>query len=143
VLTEALGFRAEGHEDHVVRFRAGGGDDSLGTVVDVRTARGFLAGRQGTGSVHHVAFRAATDAAQGEMVATLRARGLRPTDQMDRSYFRSVYFREPGGVLFEIATDDPGFTVDEPKETLGTTVKLPPWLEARRDEIVAALPPLS
>ena len=100
-----------------MRYRAGG--DNLATVVDVRTAEGFLAGRQGTGSVHHVAFRAATDAAQAEMVATLKAQGLHPTDQIDRCYFRSVYFREPGGVLFEIATEDPGFTVDEPKETLG------------------------
>jgi glyoxalase family protein len=111
-------------------------------VVDVRTAEGFLAGRQGTGSVHHVAFRAATDAAQAEMVATLKAQGLHPTGQIDRCYFRSVYFREPGGVLFEIATEDPGFTVDEPKETLGAAIKLPPWLESRRAEIVAALPPL-
>jgi len=101
VLTAAFGFQAQGREGHVVRYRAGG--DNLGTVVDVRTAEGFLAGRQGTGSVHHVAFRAATDAAQGEMVATLKAQGVHPTDQIDRCYFRSVYFREPGGVLFEIA----------------------------------------
>jgi len=140
VLTATFGFQAQGCEGHVVRYQAGG--DNLGTVVDVRTAEGFLAGRQGTGSVHHVAFRAATDAAQGEMVATLKAQGLHPTDQIDRCYFRSVYFREPGGVLFEIATEDPGFTVDEPKETLGAAIKLPPWLESRRAEIVAALPPL-
>jgi glyoxalase family protein len=93
--------------------------------------------------VHHVAFRAATDAAQADMVATLRTHGSHPTDQVDRCYFRSVYFREPGGVLFEIATDQPGFSVDEAKETLGAAVKLPPWLEARRTEIVAALPPLA
>ena len=111
--------------------------------MDVRTADGFLAGRQGTGSVHHVAFRAADDAAQAEMAAALTAQGLRPTDQIDRCYFRSVYFREPGGVLFEIATDDPGFTVDEPKATLGGAIKLPPWYEGRRAEIVAALPPLA
>ena len=76
VLTAAFGFHAQGREGHVVRYRAGG--DNLGTVVDVRTAEGFLAGRQGTGSVHHVAFRAATDAAQAEMVATLKAQGLHP-----------------------------------------------------------------
>jgi glyoxalase family protein len=67
---------------------------------------------------------------------------LRPTDQIDRRYFRSVYFREPGGVLFEIATDDPGFTLDEPKASLGTTLQLPPWYEAKRAEIEKALPPL-
>jgi glyoxalase family protein len=141
VLTETFGFKAAGSEGAIARYRAGGG--KLATVVDVRTAEGFLAGRQGTGSVHHVAFRAADDAAQAEMAAALAAQGLRPTDQIDRCYFRSVYFREPGGVLFEIATDDPGFTVDEPKATLGGAIKLPPWYEGRRAEIVAALPPLA
>ena len=141
VLTETLGFTAVGREGKVARYRASGG--KLGSVVDLRTAEGFLAGRQGAGSVHHVAFRAADDAAQADMVAAVKAQGLRPTDQIDRCYFRSVYFREPGGVLLEIATDDPGFTVDEPKETLGEAIKLPPWYEARRAEIVAALPPLT
>src|SRR4029077_9490959 len=121
VLTGAFGFQATGREGHLVRYRAG--SDRLATVIDVRTAGGFLAGRQGTGSVHHVAFRAATDAAQADMVATLRTHGLHPTDQIDRCYFRSVYFREPGGVLFEIATDQPGFTVDEAKGTLGAAVR--------------------
>ena len=109
----------------------------------MRPAEGFLAGRQGAGSVHHVAFRAADDAAQAQMAATLAAEGLHPTDQRDRCYFRSVYFKEPGGVLFEIATDKPGFTLDEPKETLGSAIKLPPWYESRRAEIVAVLPPLA
>jgi glyoxalase family protein len=67
---------------------------------------------------------------------------LRPTHQLDRQYFRSVYFREPGGILFEIATDVPGFAVDEPVETLGHNLKLPPFLEARRKEIEAVLPDL-
>jgi glyoxalase family protein len=140
VLTHAFGFKAQGAEDHRRRYVAAG--DKLGTVVDVRIAEGFLAGRQGAGSVHHVAFRAADDAAQAAMVAAIRAQGLRPTDQIDRCYFRSVYFREPGGVLFEIATDDPGFTLDETRETLGSALKLPPWYEPRRAEIVAALPSL-
>jgi glyoxalase family protein len=140
VLTGTFGFKADGREGNVARYRSGGG--KLGTVVDVRAAEGFLAGRQGAGSVHHVAFRAADDAAQADMVAALKAQGLRPTDQINRCYFRSVYFREPGGVLLEIATDDPGFTVDEPKATLGGAIKLPPWYESRRAEIVAALPPL-
>jgi glyoxalase family protein len=97
----------------------------------------------GRGSVHHIAFRAKDDAAQAEMAAQLRDRhGLRPTEQKDRRYFRSVYFREPGGILFEIATDDPGFTVDEPATTLGTDLQLPPFLEPRREEIEAVLPPL-
>ena len=138
VLTGAFGFQATGREGHVVRYRAG--SDRLATVIDVRTAEGFLAGRQGTGSVHHVAFRAATDAAQ----ADASVGGLEADDARSIvAIFRSVYFREPGGVLFEIATDQPGFTVDEAKGTLGAAVKLPPWLEARRTEIVAALPPLA
>ena len=141
VLTGAFGFRADRREGNLARFRADGGP--LGQVVDVRTAEGFLAGRQGAGSVHHVAFRAADDAAQAQMAATLAAEGLHPTDQRDRCYFRSVYFKEPGGVLFEIATDKPGFTLDEPKETLGSAIKLPPWYESLRAEIVAALPPLA
>src|SRR5215831_19408056 len=113
------------------RDRAGG---DLGTVVDVRAAD-MPVGRQGGGCVHHVAFRAADDAAQAEMVGTLNAQGLRPTEQVNRCCFRSVYFREPGGVLFEIATDGPGFTVDEPKETLGSALKLPTWFEPRRAQI--------
>ena len=138
VLSDAFGFQAAGRDGDTARYRAGA--DKLAAVVDVRTAS--VSGHQGAGSVHHVAFRAADDAAQAAMVARIKARGLRPTEQIDRCYFRSVYFREPGGVLFEIATDDPGFTVDEPKAALGSAIKLPPWYEPRRAEIVAALPPL-
>jgi glyoxalase family protein len=76
------------------------------------------------------------------MVAKLAAHGVHPTDQRDRNYFRSIYFREPGGVLFEIATDIPGFAVDEPLASLGSALKLPPFLEPRRGEIEKALPPL-
>ncbi len=93
--------------------------------------------------MHHVAFRASDDAAQSEMRGALAGQGLRTTDQIDRCYFRSVYFREPGGVLFEIATEQPGFMVDETRQELGSGIKLPPWYEARRAEIVAALPPLA
>jgi glyoxalase family protein len=140
VLTGALGLRAVAREDNLRRFV---GAEKLGAVVDIRTAEGFLAGHQGAGSVHHVAFRADDDAAQSDIVKEIKAQGLRPTDQIDRRYFRSVYFREPGGVLFEIATDDPGFTLDEPKEQLGHEIKLPPWYEPKRAEIVPALPPLT
>jgi glyoxalase family protein len=77
------------------------------------------------------------------MAAAVRALALHPTDQIDRHYFRSVYFREPGGVLLEIATDGPGFTIDEPKATLGSSLKLPAWYEPRRGEIEAALPALA
>ena len=95
------------------------------------------------GSVHHIAFRAKDDAAQVEMAAKLaHDHGMRVTEQKDRNYFRSVYFREPGGVLFEIATDVPGFAVDEPAATLGRELKLPKFLESRRGEIEARLPAL-
>ena len=99
--------------------------------------------RQGAGSVHHIAFRAADDAAQAAMVEKLvQDHHLRTTEQKDRNYFRSVYFREPGRVLFEIATDPPGFAVDEPMDALGQALKLPPFLEGRRAQIEAALPKL-
>ena len=110
-------------------------------VVDVRTAADMPGRPPGRRCVHHVAFGAADDAAQAEMVAVLKAQGLRPTERINRCYFRSAYFREPGGVLFEIATDGPGFTVNEPKEMLGNAIKLPLRYEPRRAEIVAALSP--
>ncbi|HKF98983.1 MAG TPA: VOC family protein, partial [Xanthobacteraceae bacterium] len=115
----------------------------LGTIVDLRAESGAPPGRQGAGSVHHVAFRAPDDDAELAMAAAVRGLGLRPTDPIDRQYFHSVYFREPGGVLFEIATDGPGFTVDEPKEALGSSLKLPAWIEPRRAQIEAALPALA
>ena len=103
----------------------------------------FLRGRQGAGSVHHIAFRAADDDMQFAMMQRLADNhGIRTTEQRDRHYFRSIYFREPGGVLFEIATDIPGFAVDEPVASLGQSLKLPPQYEARRPEIEAALPDL-
>ncbi|EWY37831.1 diguanylate cyclase [Skermanella stibiiresistens SB22] len=139
ILTDVLGFTRIGQEGTVVRFKAEGA--SIGGIVDIRVAGGFLPARMGAGSVHHVAFRAADDAAQAEMVEKLaRNHGIRTTEQKDRNYFRSVYFREPGGVLFEIATDEPGFAVDEPVTTLGQSLKLPDFLEPRRDEIEAVLP---
>ena len=97
----------------------------------------------GAGSVHHIAFRAENDEAQADMAAKLRALGIQTTEQKDRNYFRSVYCSEPSGIIVEIATDQPGFDVDEPLEQIGKELKLPPWLEPHRAEIVAALPPLA
>jgi glyoxalase family protein len=114
-----------------------------GGIVDLRAASGFPRGFQGAGSVHHVAFRAEDDADQAEMVRRLLDDyGVGATEQKDRKYFRSVYFREPGHVLFEIATDPPGFAVDEPVETLGRALELPLFLEARRRKIEATPPEL-
>jgi glyoxalase family protein len=141
VVRDVLGFKAIGQDGPYARLQAG---EVIGGIVDIREAKGFLPGRLGRGSVHHIAFRAVDDASQAEMARKLVAdHGLRPTPQIDREYFRSVYFREPGGILFEIATDDPGFAVDEPVEALGRSLKLPPFLETRRKEIEAALPELT
>jgi glyoxalase family protein len=95
----------------------------------------------GAGGVHHVAFRI-PDADYEAWDARLREAGMRTSGQVDRFYFRSLYFREPGGILFEIATDGPGFTADEPLATLGEKLSLPPFLEGRRAQIEAGLKPL-
>jgi glyoxalase family protein len=93
--------------------------------------------------VHHIAFRARDDQEQAEMGRRLHTEhGLQATAQKDRQYFRSIYFREPGGVLFEIATDEPGFAIDEPLAQLGASLKLPPFLEPRRRELQNLLPAL-
>jgi len=140
ILRDVLGFREAGRDGSHLRFAA---TEPIGGFIDLREAKGFLAGRMGRGSVHHIAFRAPDDATQAEMARkVVEVHGLQVTPQMDRRYFRSVYFREPGGILFEIATDDPGFLVDEPVETLGSALKLPPFLEPRRKDIESALPPL-
>lgn len=140
LLTDALGFTKVGQEGPYVRFKS---EDAVGGIVDIREAKGFLPGRMGRGSVHHVAFRAKDDAEQAEIAKKLReAHGLVATEQRDRNYFRSIYFREPGGILFEVATDVPGFTIDEPVATLGTDLKLPRFLEPKRQQIEAVLPTL-
>jgi glyoxalase family protein len=94
----------------------------------------------GAGTIHHVAFRAADDADQLDWRERMLAAGMQVTPVIDRQYFNAIYFREPGGVLFEIATDPPGFTRDEPLETLGQALKLPEQYEPMRDRIEAALP---
>lgn len=141
ILADVLGFTETGRDGSLVRFQAPGA--RKGGVVDIHVAAGFLRGRMGRGSVHHIAFRAASDAVQAEMAEKLAENhGIRATEQKDRNYFRSIYFREPGGILFEIATDDPGFAADEPLDALGQALKLPPFLEGRRRELEEALPVL-
>jgi glyoxalase family protein len=141
VLNDVLGFNEAGEDGPLIRFRA---SETIGGHVDIREAKGFLTGRLGRGSVHHIAFRAADDTRQAQMAHKLVTNhGLRPTQQINRQYFRSVYFREPGGILFEIATDQPGFAVDEALASLGRDLKLPPFLEARRKQIEAVLPQLN
>ncbi|GEO14825.1 ring-cleaving dioxygenase [Microvirga aerophila] len=139
ILTDVLGFTEVAREGTLVRYKAG--DTAIGGIVDLRAAGNFMRGRSGAGTVHHIAFRAENDAAQGEMVKRLAENhGIHATEQKNRDYFRAVYFREPGGLLFEIATDDPGFAVDEPAALLGQALKLPRFLESRRPQIEAVLP---
>ncbi|WP_449257137.1 ring-cleaving dioxygenase [Bosea sp. (in: a-proteobacteria)] len=141
ILTDVFGFAETAREGALIRYAVEG--TKVGGVIDLRVAGGFLPARQGAGSVHHIAFRAADDAAQEEMVRRLvENHRIRTTEQRDRNYFRSVYFREPGHVLFEIATDVPGFAVDEPAAELGRALKLPAGLEAHRAQIEAVLPAL-
>jgi glyoxalase family protein len=138
LLTETMGFQRIGEEEHITRYRTDG--DAGGAVIDVRTPTGFWSGSVAVGTVHHVAWRTPSDELQLEARTELTDLGLQVTSVLDRQYFHSIYFREPGGVLFEIATDPPGFTADEPAEALGAHLKLPPWLEPRRESIEAGLP---
>jgi glyoxalase family protein len=139
-LTAHMGFRQTGEDDNRLRFESAA--DGLGTVVDLRRAPGFWGGTDGVGTVHHIAFRAADDAEQLSRRQRLQEQGVGVTEVRDRNYFRSIYFREPGGVLYEIATDGPGFTVDEPVEALGTSLQLPGRYEALRARLEVALPAL-
>lgn len=138
LLRDSLGFRLVREQGSVYRYAAG--DGGSGTIVDLRCVSGLWPGVMGAGTVHHVAFRAKDEASQLEARDRLASIGTNVTPQLDREYFKSVYFREPSGVLFEIATDSPGFLIDETLESLGSALKLPPWLESRRFEIEALLP---
>ncbi|HEX7545722.1 MAG TPA: ring-cleaving dioxygenase [Gemmatimonadaceae bacterium] len=113
-----------------------------GKSIDVLTSPDGLRAKNGVGTVHHVAMAIAESSQQLEFREALIRRGIQVTPVMDRSYFQSIYFREPGGVLFEVATVAPGFAADEPVEELGRGLKLPPWEEAKRAEIEEALPPI-
>ena len=137
LLTEILGFEFVAEENNRRRFR-GGGSNASAEIDLVSSEAGF--GQIAAGTVHHIAFRAADDDEQLKMREQLVARGLNVTPVIDRQYFHSIYFREPNGILFEIATDGPGFLIDEPADALGETLKLPPTYEPKRNEIERALP---
>lgn len=142
LLTETFGYEAAGEEPDRLRFRSPSGAHAA--VVDLsRKPDPVPHGRMGSGTVHHVAFRAKDEQQQIEWREAIAALGFHVTHVLDRQYFRSIYFREPGGVLFEIATDPPGFQTDETFEELGTHLKLPPWLEPQRQHIERRLPPVS
>jgi glyoxalase family protein len=139
LLEGVMGFTRVASDDGWQRCAAGKGS---GAFVDLQEAPEAPLGRWGTGAVHHVAWRVRDDAEQAGVRAAIESAGLSPTPVIDRFWFRSVYFKEPGGTLFELATDGPGFDRDEHPDRLGETLVLPPWLERHRREIEAALPPL-
>lgn len=141
VLTGPMGYRRLAQEGHRTRFTAGAGGP--GTYVDLFTDPALPRGLNGAGTIHHVAFRVPDDATELAARENLTEQGLHVSPVIDRAYFKSIYYREPAGVLFEIATDQPGFAIDEPVESLGTRLGLPPHLEPHRAEIEAALPPLT
>ena len=139
LLEDVLGLVALGAEEGWHRFGTGAGS---GGLVEIREMPDERRGAWGTGGVHHVAWRVVDDSEEMALREAIRATGLRPTQQIDRFWFRSVYFLEPGGALFELATEGPGFDRDEPLAGLGERLILPPWLESSRASIEAALPPL-
>jgi len=140
-LEETMGFREVARERGRVRFETGaGGPDA---ILDLLVDPGRAQGEEATGTVHHVAWRARDDERQRAWRSTIAGAGFQVTPVIERKYFRSIYFREPGGVLFEIATDGPGFTVDEPLESLGTALQLPAQHEDRRHSLVVNLRPIA
>ncbi|MFD2417487.1 ring-cleaving dioxygenase [Amycolatopsis pigmentata] len=135
-----LGLSFTTSEGNRLRFSAGEGGP--GAIVDILVTPGAPRGLVAAGTVHHVAWRAPDEPTQAAWRAELVDRGVSVTSILDRQYFRSIYFREPGGTLLEVATDQPGFSVDEPLLELGRALKLPPWLEPDREQIEHALPVL-
>jgi len=138
LLTEQLGYTLVGQEDN--RYRYQGASNDIGLYLDLVEQPGLPPARLGAGSVHHIAFRTVDDAEQVEYQALLHDSGFQVSPVMDRQYFHSIYFRSPGGVLFEVATDAPGFDYDESVAELGSHLKLPRWLEPQRAAIEAKLP---
>jgi glyoxalase family protein len=139
LLTDTFGYRLV--EESGNRFRFASGDDGApGRIVDLLCLPDSGVGRVAAGSVHHIAFRARDEQEQLQWREQLVDLGYNVTPVIDRIYFHSIYFREPGGVLFEIATEPPGFKLDETIEELGTGLRLPPWLEPARSQIEKILP---
>jgi len=141
VLTEQMGYRLMAKDGFRTRYTVA--DGGPGTYVDLLTDPAIPRGLNGAGTIHHVAFRTPDDQSQVDARRVLLERSLQVSPVIDRAYFKSIYYREPNGVLFEIATDQPGFAIDEPVETLGTKLSLPPHLEPYRAEIESGLPKIN
>ncbi len=138
VLEQVMGLEKVGQEGEFARFKAAG---DLGNLIDVNVTAMAL-GAGGAGTVHHIAWRAKDDEDHALWRSHVEESGLHPTPFIDRQYFNAIYFREEGGILFEIATDPPGFARDEPAETMGGKLMLPEWFEENRTQIEELLPPI-
>ena len=141
LLNETFGYQLLEQSSNRFRFAAPG-ESGIGRIVDLLCMPDGSTGRVAAGSVHHIAFRARNDEEQLAWRQRLVGLGYNVTPVIDRTYFHSIYFREPGGVLFEIATDPPGFTLDESLKDLGENLRLPSWLEPSRSQIEKILPPI-
>ena len=141
VLVDILGFRLKEEADN--RFRYDVGNGTGGKIVDVLSSPGSQRGFISVGTVHHVAFRAANDVHQKQLRNEILKTNIHPTQIINRLYFHSIYFHEPGGVLLEVATDPPGFAIDEPIDRLGSSLMLPPWLESSKASVRKSLPPVN
>jgi len=141
VLTNIFGYKLISQESNRYRYATNAVDQAA--IVDLIELKDEKLGHVANGTVHHVAFRVKNDEILMHFREKVVAAGLNITPQIDRNYFHSLYFREPGGVLFEIATDNPGFLIDEPLETLGKDLKLPAQYESRREEITTHLDPVN
>jgi len=139
-LTQRMGFRSAGRDGSRTRFETGEGGPH--SILDVIESPEAPVGEESIGTVHHVAWRTPDAAAQVAWREKLVDAGRNVTPVIDRWYFKSIYFREPGGILFEIATDQPGFTIDEAPAVLGRTLSLPPWFQVRRETLDETLPPI-
>jgi glyoxalase family protein len=140
LLTDHLEFRVDNSEGAVLRLKIGQNETAF--YYDVIEDKTGVAARQSAGSIHHIAWRTPDDSHHAIIRETLVNHGIMPTEFIDRNYFHSIYFREPGGVLYEVATDNPGFMVDESREELGSELQLPAQYESRRESIRNILPPL-
>lgn len=140
LLTQHMDYRFIGEENGRFRY---GTEGKPGDIVDIVLDKTGNNGMQSAGTVHHIAFRTANEASQLKVQTILMKNGYQVTEVKDRNYFKSIYFREPGGVLFEVATDEPGFAIDEDEAHLGELIKLPDWAEPNRGRIEANLTPVT
>jgi glyoxalase family protein len=138
VLEHVLGLQLIGQEDSFLRFKA---DADIGNSIDIKLTPS-VRGLMGAGTVHHIAWRASDEEDHNRWKSLLEEKGYNPTEIRDRNYFKALYFHEGGGILFEIATDQPGFAVDESIDKLGEKLMLPPWFESKREELKEILPPV-